>query len=152
MPANTETYPQQFAKEIEINALPAEVWAALTQPELMQQWMAETPVEITTDWVPGSSVVMRGPWYKTGFENRGTVMANEPGELLSYTHLSSLSRLPDAEENYAVLEFRLEQVSERTTKLFFSARRFATSAIYHHLAFYWNVTLHKIKKQVEKQT
>ncbi len=150
MQTGQETYPQQVSKEIEIHATPADIWAALTQPAQMQQWMAETPIEIDTGWQVGSSIIISGPWYKARFMNTGRILVYDPCRELSYTHLSSLSRLADEEENHTVLTFTLTPVNEGLTRLYFTARRFAASAIYHHLAFYWNVTLHKIKRHVEQ--
>lgn len=147
-----ENYPQHFTLSILIEAPSAAVWEVLTMPELMKQWMAETPIEIDTKWHPGGPIIISGPWYKTHFENKGTVLCYKPLSTLSYTHLSSLSRLPDAPENHAIYEFILLSKGDVATELTFSAKQFATSAIYHHLAFYWRVTLHKIKQQVEAAT
>ncbi|MBX2904782.1 MAG: SRPBCC domain-containing protein [Taibaiella sp.] len=147
-----ENHPQHFTLSIIIEASAAAVWEVLTMPILMKEWMAETPIEIETTWQPGSQITISGPWYKTRFENKGTVLCYEPYAKLSYTHLSSLSRLPDDPGNHTIYEFFLLSKDEAATELTFSARQFVTSAIYHHLAFYWRVTLHKIKQQVEAAT
>lgn len=147
-----ENYPQQFSLSLLIQAPAAAVWEVLTIPVLMKQWMADTPIEIDTTWQPGSPITISGPWYKTRFENKGKVLCFEPHSKLSYTHLSSLSRLADEHGNYTIQEFLLQTKENATTELTFSAKQFVTSAIYHHLAFYWRVTLHKIKRQVEAAT
>ncbi len=139
-----------FSKTIIIEAPAAKVWAALTDTELMKQWMSETPIEIVTDWKIGSPVIIRGALYKKGFENRGTVLAFVPGERLMYTHLSSLSRLPDSPESYTVFDFLLEPM-ETSTLLVLTIHNFPTDTIYNHLAFYWNVTMELLKKFIEHQ-
>lgn len=40
-------YP--YSKSINIYNSPTEVWKALTDPKLMQQWMSDSPIEIRTD-------------------------------------------------------------------------------------------------------
>ncbi|WP_276131652.1 SRPBCC family protein [Polluticoccus soli] len=137
-----------FSKTITINAPVDSVWKALTDKVLIQQWMSETPIEIVTDWTVGGSFIIRGKHYKVPFENKGTVLQYEAGVALEYSHLSSISRLKDEPGNYTSIAFKLEPSGSQTT-LLFTASNFPTETIYKHLAFYWNVTLEKIKKQVE---
>jgi len=143
---NTSAPP--FSKTVSINAAASKIWALLTEPELMNQWMSETEIQIITDWKVGSSIIIKGPWYKTSFENKGTVLRFDPEQALSYTHLSSLSRLPDAPESYTTLEFTLKPEGDETL-LTVTAYNFPTEAIYRHIAFYWNVAPHLIKKLAE---
>lgn len=138
-----------FQKTVTINTSPAKVWQALTTPALMQQWMSETPIEVQTTWETGSSLSISGPWYKSKFENYGKVLQFEPEQVLSYSHLSSLSHLPMAEENHCVFTFQLKAEGDRTV-LSFTASNFPTEAIYRHIVFYWNVTLELFKKFIEK--
>ena len=139
---------QQIHKNIYIEATPSKVWAALTRPGLMQQWMSETEIDIITSWKVGSPFVIRGALYKKGFENKGLVLAFEPDRHIAYSHLSSLSRLPDEPESYTVIDFKLKTV-EGGTMLNLNLSNFPTETIYKHLAFYWNGTLHILKKFVE---
>jgi len=136
-------------KTIQINAPPATVWAALTTPALMQQWMAETEIEISTDWQVGKPIVIRGDLHGIQFENTGTVLHVEAEQLLQYTHLSSLSNLPAAPENYSIFSFKLAPSNKQTT-LTLTLRNFPTEAIYKHLAFYWHVALEVFKRMIEQ--
>lgn len=115
----------------------------------MKPWMAESEIEIITEWKVGSPFLIRGTLHKVKFENRGTVIQFEAERALKYTHLSSISRLPDQPENHAIFEFQLTPMGEQTA-LTFTASNFATEAIYRHLAFYWNVALELLKKRVEE--
>ena len=141
-------YDQVITKTITIHASPAKVWTALTEPHAMQKWMSETEIEIITDWKEGAPMIIRGPWYKTHFENKGTVLLFEPEQALQYSHLSSLSRLPDTPANYTVIGFSLTPGNAQTI-LELTLNNFPTEAIYRHFNFYWNVTLHLLKKYVE---
>jgi uncharacterized protein YndB with AHSA1/START domain len=151
----TDRYPSPtndniVNKMIHINASPSKVWEALTHPELMKKWMSETEINILTDWQVGTPMVIRGRLHGINFENRGTVLHFEPEKTLQYSHLSSLSRLPDEPESYSVLEFRLAPMENQTT-LTLTVRNFPTETIYKHLAFYWNVTLEILKKMIETE-
>jgi uncharacterized protein YndB with AHSA1/START domain len=143
--AHTE---QTFSKTVVINADAARVWDALTIPEQMQQWMTETKIEVRTDWQVGQPITISGDWYKTGFENSGIILHYDPATRLCYTHLSSLSRLPDVSESYSVLDFTLTP-TENTTALTITLSNFPTETIYRHLAFYWNVAIELLKRFVE---
>jgi uncharacterized protein YndB with AHSA1/START domain len=104
-----------FHKTIHINAPISKVWETLTTPELMKKWMFEKEIEILTDWTVGSPILIRGHLERMKFENKGRVLQFEPEKILRYSHLSSLSRLPDKPENYSILEFRLAPISNQTT-------------------------------------
>jgi uncharacterized protein YndB with AHSA1/START domain len=138
-------------KIVDINAPASQVWHTLTTPELMKKWMMpDLEINILTDWKVGSPIVIRGRMNEKEFENRGTVLQFEPKEILRYSHLSSISRLPDRPENYSIVEFRLKPKENRTS-LELTLSNFPTESIYTHLAFYWNVTLEILKKMIEAQ-
>lgn len=139
-----------YSKTIEINTAPGRLWKVLTRPSLMKQWVFDGPTDILTDWKVGGPIKILVPAdsYKGYFENKGTVLRFEPERLLKYSHLRSLSNLPDHIENYAILTFTLIPQGEKTC-LTLTLSNFATETIYQHLAFYWGVTLELIKKRAE---
>lgn len=143
------TGEKTVTKTVNINAAASKVWETLTNPELMKKWMFETEIHITTNWKVGTPIVIRGNLNRKNFENNGTVLQFEPEKILRYSHLSSLSRLPDQPENYSVLEFRLASIENQTT-LTLTLSNFPTESIYKHLAFYWNVTLEVLKRMIEE--
>lgn len=144
--------PHSFQESIAIDAPAAVVWESLTDPAHMRAWMGEPAMklEVLTDWIVGSPFIVRGFHYGR-FENRGTVLAFEPSRRLSYTHLSSLSKLPDESQNYTIFDFRLAQEEERTL-LQLELSQFPTETIFKHLAFYWPATLDVLKRYVEHRT
>lgn len=145
---NNLPYDQTITRSVTIHAPALKVWDALTRSELMKQWMSETEIEIITDWQVGSPILVQGPWYKTGFKTYGTILHFDPAHRVAYTHLSSLSRLPDKPENYTTLDFHLTETGGHTV-LDLTLSNFPTYTINKHLAFYWNVAVVLIKKFVE---
>jgi uncharacterized protein YndB with AHSA1/START domain len=140
-----------FERSITINAPIALVWDALTDIEQMPAWMGEPEMalEIDVEWAVGSSIVMSGV-HHAPFRNTGTILAFEPPTRLAYTHLSSLSQLPDAPSNYTTLEFRMTAVGEGTS-LTLTASDSPTRSIFKHLEFYWAGTLEALKRHVERR-
>lgn len=143
---------QGLEKHILIQAAPHVVWDYLTKAELVSAWMGDEGmhVEVITDWVVGHPVIIKG-FHHGPFENKGVVMQCEPGKLLQYNHLSSVSRLPERAENYTVMTFRLDG-NERQTSLSVTAENFPTESIYQHLNFYWAGTLFILKRMIEQDT
>ncbi len=137
-------------KQITIAASPSHVWQALTDPATMPKWMSETEMNVSTDWTVGSSIIIQGRWHKMRYKNIGTVLRFDHDHFLSYSHLSSLSRLPDVPENHSVLTFNLEPQGIGTL-LTLTLSNSPTYEIHKHLDFYWNVTLEELRRFVEQQ-
>lgn len=134
-----------------IAASPAAVWEALTHIEHMKRWMGEPEmrIDVITEWTVGGPILITG-FHHMQFENKGTVLAFEPLRLLRYSHLDSISRLPDKPENHSILEFRLEP-REDSTLLTVMLSGFPTETILKHLDFYWRVTVGILKQFVEER-
>ena len=98
--------------ETEIDAPPAEVWAALTDPEQIKQYMFGSQVE--TDWKPGSPIVWKGEYEGKKYEDKGEIVEIEPERRLKVTHYSPLSGQEDRPENYHSLVYELEESRGRT--------------------------------------
>ena len=141
---------QRVEHVVVIAASPGDVWRVLTTPALMTSWMGEPEMqlEIDTDWRVGAPVEVRGV-HHVAFRNTGTVLRVDPGRALAYTHLSSLSRLPDTPENHTEIAFALAAAGEGTS-LTLTLSRFPTESIARHLDFYWRTTLGILKQAVER--
>ena len=136
---------QIIHKTIHINARVSNVWASLTTPVLINRWMLDTPINIISEWKPGSSIIFRGDLHGLDFENKGTILQYEPGKIFEYNFWSSLSQNADMPENYSVIRFELTQAGDTTT-LAFTQTGFVTETIYQHFNFYWNTALDLIRK------
>jgi uncharacterized protein YndB with AHSA1/START domain len=67
-----------------IKAASSEVWRALTDPDLMKEWMADPVmrIEIATDWKVGSPITVKGHHNEASFENKCTILHFEPHSIL----------------------------------------------------------------------
>ena len=143
---------QTICKTIRINASVNAVWEALTQAELMARWMHDSEIEIVTTWEIGSPIIINANEvsYKTAFTNTGVVLQFAKDQVLEYSHLSSLSRLPDQPENYTIIRFDL-QPEEDHTLVELTLSNFPTASHYKHIDFYWTITLEILKQYVEEK-
>lgn len=138
-----------ITRHVHIDAPAADVWDALTNPESMKRWMSDTDIHVVTDRRVGGSFIVRGNLHGVDFENTGRVLRYEPERVFQYSHLSSISELPDEPASYSVVTFRLEPAGTQVL-LTLELRNFPTESIYKHLLFYWSVTLEVLKRMVER--
>jgi uncharacterized protein YndB with AHSA1/START domain len=143
--------PQKFFATATINARPSKVWAVLTDTRHLVNWIGdpEMKIAVQTDWIIGNPIIITG-FHHVKFKNKGIVLKHIENKLLSYTHLSSVSRLPDKPGSYSTFEFILTPAGEYTT-LTVTIENFPTVAIQKHLEFYWKSTVTVIKEYVERE-
>ncbi len=98
--------------DVDIRASSDDVWKALTDPALIAEYFFGSQVD--TDWTVGSPITWKGAWEGKPYEDKGKVLRFEPQELLSVSHFSPLTGLPDSPENYHTLTYRLEQRDDVT--------------------------------------
>jgi uncharacterized protein YndB with AHSA1/START domain len=98
---------------IDIDAAPAAVWRALTEPALVKKYFMNADVE--TDWQPGSPITWTGQYEGTSYEDKGEVVDAKPPRHLQYTHFSPMSGQPDVPENYHTLTYTIDEAAGRTT-------------------------------------
>lgn len=142
---------EKISISIMIESEPSRVWTALTDPTLIPEWMGqpEMNLEVQTTWEINSPISISG-FHHTRFENKGRVLDYSKERRLRYSHLSSVSKLPDKAENYSTIEFTLIPIpTNNYTQLTIDISNFPTEIIYKHLVFYWRGTISKIKRYVE---
>ena len=132
--------------EASINAPAARVWEALTNPELIKQYLFGT--EVTTDWRVGSPITYKGEWQGKPYEDKGKVLQIEPEKLLVSTFWSSLSGLTDTPENYNTVRYELSPAGDGT-KLTITQDNNSTQEEANHSQQNWNMVLGKLKELLE---
>jgi uncharacterized protein YndB with AHSA1/START domain len=131
---------------ITIDAPKSKVWEALTQPQLIKQYLFGT--EVTTDWKAGSPITYKGTWEGKPYEDKGKVLQIEPGKLLVSTFWSSLSGLPDAPENYKTVRYELSAEGSKT-RLTVIQDNNASQEEASHSEQNWKMVLDGVKKLLE---
>jgi uncharacterized protein YndB with AHSA1/START domain len=132
--------------ETEIDAKPAQVWKALTEPDLIEKYMFGS--QVVTDWKVGSPIVWKGEYEGKAYEDKGEVVAIEPGKRLEVTHFSPLGGQEDSPENYHTLVYELDERGG-VTHLSLSQDNNPTEEAAEHSRANWEKMLAGLKQVVE---
>lgn len=130
-----------------INSPVSRVWDALTNPELIKQYLFGT--QVTTDWKVGNPITYKGTWEGKTYEDKGKVLQVEPEKLLVSTFWSSLSGLPDVPESYNTVRYELSPESGGT-RLTVTQDNNATPEEASHSEQNWKIVLDSMKKMLEE--
>lgn len=132
---------------ITINASPDKVWRALTDPEMIKQYLFGT--EASSDWKKGSSLTYRGEWNGKPYEDKGTIIDMQPGKLLHTTYYSPMSGKEDKPENYNNVIYTLDASGDGTT-LTLTQDNIKDEAELEHMNKNWSMVLDAMKRLLEK--
>ena len=141
MPANIVA-----TANVTVNASPDRVWAALTDPALIKQYMFGS--DVTSDWKVGSRITYAGEYEGKKYEDHGEILEIRPRELLRTTHFSPLSGQPDIPENYHAITYTLEPAGDQTL-LVLTQDNNGSQAEADHSAANWSQMLQALKSVVE---
>jgi len=129
-----------------IDAPASAVWAALTDPAIVKQYMFGTDLESTFE--VGGPIVWHGEYEGRSYEDHGTVIAVSPEERLQVTHFSPLSGQEDVPENYHTLTYTLKDNGHRTLITLTQDNNDSPEAQAHSESN-WSAMLESLKKVVE---
>ena len=133
--------------EIEIASSPAKVWAALTDPEQIKEYMFGS--QVVTDWKEGSPIVWKGEYEGKEYEDKGEIVEIEPQRRLKVTHFSPLSGQEDRPENYHTLLYELEERGG-ATNVSLSQDNNPSKEAAEHSRTNWQKMLTGLKQVVER--
>jgi uncharacterized protein YndB with AHSA1/START domain len=133
--------------EIEIDASRDQVWAALTDPEQIKEYMFGS--QVVTDWKRGSPIVWKGEYEGKEYEDKGEIVEIEPERRLKVTHFSPLSGHENRPENYHTLIYELEERGGRTHVSLSQDNNPSKEAAEHSRAN-WEKMLAGLKQVVER--
>ncbi len=132
-----------------INAPIAEVWDALTNPEIIKQYFFGT--DTTTDWKVGNPITFSGTWEGKTYMDKGTVLAFEKNKLVKYSYWSSMSGIEDKPENYVVVTYELSGV-DFNVDLAVTQENIPDEKMKEHSEENWKMVVNGLKKVVEEKT
>jgi uncharacterized protein YndB with AHSA1/START domain len=130
-----------------ISAPASRVWEALTNPEIIKQYLFGT--QAVSEWKEGSSLEFKGEWEGKKYLDKGIILKSEPEKLFQYTYLSSFSNLPDLPENYSNVTYELHE-DDGETVLTVKQENVANEAARQHSEKNWEYVLKTLKDLLEK--
>ncbi|MEO6541881.1 MAG: SRPBCC family protein [Ferruginibacter sp.] len=133
---------------VNINAGIAEVWDALTKPEIIKQYFFGTNTE--TDWKPGHAIKFTGEWEGKSYVDKGTVLDIEKNKLIKYSYWSSMSGIEDKPENYAILTYEISGKDGDVTVSVLQ-ENIPDEKMKTHSEGNWNKVLQGLKNLLEKK-
>ena len=136
----------KVTQRISINADKMKVWAALTDPETIRQYLYGA--ETLTDWNVGSPIIFQGEVQGQKWQDKGTILEIQLGQLLRYSYWSGYCGMEDLPENYAMVTYRLESKAGGTL-LTITQEGYASQESRQSSENGWKSILHKIKEIVE---
>jgi uncharacterized protein YndB with AHSA1/START domain len=110
-------------QSIKINTKAEKVWRILTDPEKIKIYLFGT--ETTTVWNVGSPILFQGDYNGQRYKDKGTVIKNIENSLLSYHYWSGFSGLEDQPENYSVVTYKIDDISENSVTFTWTQKGFA---------------------------
>jgi len=129
-----------------IHASRERVWQALTDPALVKQYFFGT--ELETTWKVGAPLAFRGEWEGKAYEDRGTVLAFEPGHSLAYDYWSSFSDKPDKPETRQIIRYELGEAGD-AVRLTVTQSNVDTQERADHSTQNWQKVFGGLKKMLE---
>lgn len=136
-----------ISKNIIIKTTPTVIWDALTNPEIVKEYMFGC--EVISNWQVGGSLIYRGTWQGKAFEDKGIILEIEPDRLLKTTYYSALSGLEDTPENYNVVTYEITPTND-ATRLTIKQDNIRSQESADHSAQSWEGVLKTIKQLLEK--
>jgi uncharacterized protein YndB with AHSA1/START domain len=113
----------EVSKSIDVNANPSKVWNALTNPEIIKEYLFGT--ETVTDWKVGSEIAFQGEYNGHKYRDHCKILQNVPNELLSYSYWTAFFGLEDMPENYSIVTYNLSPIDANHTKFSWTQKGFA---------------------------
>ena len=135
-------------ESVSVNAAVNKVWDALTNPDLVKKYLFGT--NLITDWQVGNDIIFKGSYEGKKYIDKGKIIKYEPEKLMQYTYLSNFSGLEDAEDNYSLVTYEIEENGSDVI-LSVSQEGFINLQAKEHSENSWGYVLEEIKKLVEEK-
>ncbi len=132
---------------VTIDATANEVWEAITNPDLIKQYLYET--NVTSDWKEGSTITYEGEHEGKKYHDKGVIKKLEEPKVFESTYWSSMGGKEDKPENYNTVTYTLSEKDEQTT-VTLKQDNILSEDEKQHASTNWQTTLEKLKEVVEK--
>lgn len=133
---------------IDINAPAEKAWQAITDKEIIKQYMFGT--ETVSNWNKGDTITYTGTYNGMEYKDGGIILDIIPGQLLKHTYWSSMSGVEDKPENYSAVTYTITANGNKCS-LTAEQEDYPTQTMYENSDKHWPMILQSIKELLEKQ-
>ena len=133
---------------VKIQAHPETVWEALTNPEMVREYMEGANVQ--SSWTPGSPITWQGEYRGKPFHDHGRILRAERCRVLAYTHFSPGQGVPDVPENHHTVTIELEPRGEDVTQVTLSQDGNPSEEARQHSEENWRRMLNGLREVSER--
>jgi uncharacterized protein YndB with AHSA1/START domain len=136
------------SKSILVNANADKVWDALTNPEIIKEYLYGT--ETVTNWKVGSPIIFQGEYDGKTYKDTGIILVNDPKTKLSYSYWSAFTGLEEKPKNYSNVTYLLKVINDNQTELSWIQKGFASEDAQKHSVTGMDAFLASIKAIIER--
>ena len=120
----------------------------MTDPEKIKVYLFGT--ETITDWKEGSPIIFQGEYQGHKYKDKGNILENNENDILKYNYWSGFSGLEDKAENYCIVTYQIEKLSNKQVKFTWTQEGFANKEGQQHSENSLLGMLEQIKNLVEE--
>jgi uncharacterized protein YndB with AHSA1/START domain len=133
-------------REININVNAPDVWNALTNPEIIKEYLYGT--EAVSEWREGADLIFQGEYQGMKYRDLGVIKKFEKNRLFQYSYYSGFSGLEDKPENYFLITYEIEDEANGVC-LSVRQENIKSEESRDHTDHNWQLALKKIKEILE---
>jgi uncharacterized protein YndB with AHSA1/START domain len=136
------------SETIQIDTSKERMWDVLTNPEIIKEYLYGT--DTITDWKVGSEIIFQGEFDGHQYKDKGIVESINLNQSLSYWYWSGFSGIDDLKENYSLVSYSIDEVSDSEVKFTWTQKGFSSSEGFEHSQKGMEALLNTIKLIAEK--
>ncbi len=129
-----------------INADKSKVWEALTNPELIKQYLLGADVK--SDWKPGSKISYIGNFNGIDFRDEGEINILDFEKQFQYSYWSANHGTVNIPKNHVIISYTIT-ATNGGTKLELTQSNYKSKEVAEGMNYIWDLILGSLKKLVE---
>ncbi len=133
-------------KTINITADKSKIWEALTNPELIKQYLLGANVK--SDWKVGDKIIYSGKFNGIEFRDEGEINILDFEKQFQYSYWSANHGTENIPENHVIISYNITPTNGGT-KLELTQTNYKSKEIVEGMNHIWDLILGNLKKLVE---
>ena len=141
-----ETQTLVAESTVAIQTTPAQVWKAITTPDIIHRYLLGTTVK--GDWREGGQLTYEGEYEGKKYKDKGEILKMEPEKVFQSSFLSGTKE--DRPENYHLVTYNIWE-KDGKTMVTLSQDNIHSEKELEHASATWQKVLEKLKEVLEQE-